>query len=171
SAGVTWPGVATAHCWQAPGLTLLAMHATGWRSIMKKWVYLYSEADKAKSHASNWDKVRALLGGKGAGLADMTRIGVPVPPGFTVTTEGCNAYLAAGEKLPDDLWEQELDALGQIERATGKAFGDPTRPLLVSCRSGAKFSMPGMMDTVLNLGLNESVAEGLIKRTGDARFA
>ena len=137
---------------------------------MKKWVYLYSEVDQAEAYAGNWDKVRALLGGKGAGLADMTRLGVPVPPGFTVTTEGCNAYLAAGEKLPDDLWKQELDALGQLERATGKAFGDPTRPLLVSCRSGAKFSMPGMMDTILNLGLNGEVAEGLIERTGDARF-
>ena len=138
---------------------------------MKKWVYLYNEVDKAEAYAGNWDKVRALLGGKGAGLADMTRLGVPVPPGFTVTTEGCNAYLEAGERLPDDLWQQELDALGQIERATGKAFGDPKRPLLVSCRSGAKFSMPGMMDTILNLGLNKSAAEGLAERAGDARFA
>jgi pyruvate,orthophosphate dikinase len=138
---------------------------------MKKWVYLYNEVDKAEAYAGNWDRVRALLGGKGAGLADMTRLGVPVPPGFTVSTEGCNAYLAAGERLPDDLWEQELNALRQLERATGKGFGDPARPLLVSCRSGAKFSMPGMMDTVLNLGLNETVAEGLIQRTGDARFA
>src|ERR1700694_4289930 len=138
---------------------------------MKKWVYLYNEVDKAEAYAGNGDRVRALLGGKGAGLADMTRLGVPVPPGFTVSTEGCNAYLAAGEKLPDDLWEQELNALRQLERATGKGFGDPARPLLVSCRSGAKFSMPGMMDTVLNLGLNETVAEGLIQRTGDARFA
>ena len=138
---------------------------------MKKWVYLYNEVDKAEACAGNWDKVRALLGGKGAGLADMTRLGVPVPPGFTVTTEGCNAYLEAGERLPDDLWQQELDALGQIERATGKAFGDPKRPLLVSCRSGAKFSMPGMMDTILNLGLNKSAAEGLAERAGDARFA
>ena len=137
---------------------------------MKKWVYLFGEVDKAESYAGNWDKVRALLGGKGANLADMTRLGVPVPPGFTVTTEGCNAYLAAGEKLPDGLWKQELDALAQLEQATDKAFGDPKRPLLVSCRSGAKFSMPGMMDTILNLGLNDAVAEGLVGRTNDARF-
>ena len=137
---------------------------------MKKWVYLFGEVDEAEAYAGNWDKVRALLGGKGANLADMTRLGVPVPPGFTVTTEGCNAYLAAGEKLPDGMWEQELDALGQLEQATGKAFGDPKRPLLVSCRSGAKFSMPGMMDTILNLGLNDAVAEGLVERTKDARF-
>src|SRR3972149_215565 len=111
---------------------------------MKRWVYLYSQVDKAEAYAGNWDKVRALLGGKGAGLADMTRLGVPVPPGFTVTTEGCNAYLAAGEKLPDDLWRQELDALGELERATGQTFGDSSRPLLVSSRSGAKFSLPGL---------------------------
>ena len=136
---------------------------------MKKWVYLFGEVDQAESYAGSWDKVRALLGGKGANLADMTRLGVPVPPGFTVTTEGCNAYLAAGEKLPDDLWKQELAALAEIEKETGKAFGDPKRPLLVSCRSGAKFSMPGMMDTILNLGLNDVVAEGLVAKS-DARF-
>src|SRR3954454_244927 len=102
---------------------------------MKKWVYLYNEVDAAESYAGSWDRVRALLGGKGAGLADMTRLGVPVPPGLTVTTEACNAYLAAGEKLSEELWQQELDALGQLEQATGKAFGDPSRPLLVSCRS------------------------------------
>ena len=136
---------------------------------MKKWVYLFGEVDKAEAYAGNWDKVRGLLGGKGANLADMTRLGVPVPPGFTVTTEGCNAYLAGGEKFPEELWAQELEALAEIERATGKSFGDPKRPLLVSCRSGAKFSMPGMMDTILNLGLNDAVAEGLVAKT-DARF-
>ena len=136
---------------------------------MKKWVYLFGEVEKAETYAGSWEKVRALLGGKGANLADMTRLGVPVPPGFTVTTEGCNAYLASGEKFPEGLWKQELDALAEIERATGKAFGDPKRPLLVSCRSGAKFSMPGMMDTILNLGLNDAVAEGLVAKT-DARF-
>ena len=138
---------------------------------MTKWVYLFNEVDKAEAYAGTWDKVRALLGGKGAGLADMTRLGVPVPPGFTVTTEACNAFLAAGEKFPDDLWQQEVAALSDLERATGKRFGDAQRPLLVSCRSGAKFSMPGMMDTVLNIGLNQAVAEGLAERSGDPRFA
>ena len=138
---------------------------------MTKWVYLFNEVDQAEAYAGTWDKVRALLGGKGAGLADMTRLGVPVPPGFTVTTEACNAFLAAGEKFPDDLWQQEVAALAELERATGKRFGDAQRPLLVSCRSGAKFSMPGMMDTVLNIGLNQAVAEGLAERSGDPRFA
>ncbi|OGO48624.1 MAG: pyruvate, phosphate dikinase [Chloroflexi bacterium RBG_16_63_12] len=116
--------------------------------------------------------MRDLLGGKGANLAEMTRIGIPVPPGFIVTTKACNAYLAAGPsgKFPPGLWEQELAALKQIEKLTGKKFGDPQNPLLVSCRSGAKFSMPGMMDTVLNIGLNDDVAHGLIELTNDARF-
>jgi pyruvate,orthophosphate dikinase len=111
------------------------------------------------------------LGGKGANLAEMTRVGLPVPPGFVVTTEACNAYLAAGQKFPAGLWEQELEALKATERNTGKNFGDPANPLLVSCRSGAKFSMPGMMDTVLNIGLNDAVVAGLAKLTGDERFA
>jgi pyruvate, orthophosphate dikinase len=84
-----------------------------------------------------------LLGGKGANLAEMTRIGLPVPPGFVVTTEACNAYLAAGMKFPEEMWEQELAALAEVEKRIGKKFGDPGNPLLVSCRSGAKFSMPG----------------------------
>jgi pyruvate,orthophosphate dikinase len=100
----------------------------------------------------------------------MTRLGVPVPPGFVVTTVACNAYLAAGEKFPAGMWEQELAAVHTIEEITGKRFGDPQNPLLVSCRSGAKFSMPGMMDTILNIGLNDEVAEGMVKLTGDARF-
>jgi len=137
---------------------------------VQKWVYLFSEVAQAEKYAGDWEGVRALLGGKGAGLADMARGGLPVPPGFTVTTEACNAYLAAGEKFPAGLWEQELAALKAIERATGKKFGDPHKPLLVSCRSGSKFSMPGMMDTVLNLGLNEEVAEGLIALTHNERF-
>lgn len=136
----------------------------------KKWVYLFNEVDEVEKMTGGWEGVRALLGGKGAGLADMTRAGVPVPPGFTVTTEACNAYLAAGEKFPPGMWEQELAALRKIEEQTGKKFGDPSNPLLVSCRSGAKFSMPGMMDTVLNIGLNDETAEGMIRKTGDARF-
>jgi len=98
------------------------------------------------------------------------RIGIPVPPGFTVTTEACNAYLAAGENFPAGMWEQVLAALKAVEAATGKKFGDPNNPLLVSCRSGAKFSMPGMMDTVLNIGLNDDTLKGMIKLTQDERF-
>ncbi|MBT8339587.1 MAG: pyruvate, phosphate dikinase, partial [Desulfatitalea sp.] len=137
----------------------------------KKWIYLFHELDQALQYVDgHWDGIRGLFGGKGANLADMQRIGVPVPPGFTVTTEACNEYLAGGGVFPDGMWDQELHALMDIERATGKTFGDANKPLLVSCRSGAKFSMPGMMDTVLNLGLNDETAQGLIRRTGDSRF-
>ncbi len=137
----------------------------------KKWVYLFSEVETAEESVSgDWEEVRALLGGKGAGLADMTRAGVPVPPGFTVTTEACNAYLDAGEKMPAGMWDQELNAMKNVEDATGKSFGDPSNPLLVSCRSGAKFSMPGMMDTVLNIGLNDETATGMAEMTGDETF-
>jgi pyruvate,orthophosphate dikinase len=137
----------------------------------KKWVYLFSEVEQAEKYVGGeWESVRALLGGKGANLADMARIGVPVPPGFTVTTEACNAYLEVGEKFPEGMWDQELDALKKIEAQAGKKFGDPDNPLLVSCRSGAKFSMPGMMDTVLNLGLNDKSAQGMVKLTDDERF-
>ena len=137
----------------------------------KKWVYLFKEVDQAEKYVGGeWEGVRGLLGGKGANLAEMTRIGIPVPAGFTVTTEACNAYLKAGEKFPEGMWEQELEALAEIEKQTGKKFGDPTNPLLVSCRSGAKFSMPGMMDTVLNIGLNDETAKGLAKLTNDENF-
>jgi pyruvate,orthophosphate dikinase len=137
----------------------------------KKWVYLFNEVDEAeKAVGGSWDGVRALLGGKGSGLADMTRAKVPVPPGFTVTTEACNAYYDSGRKFPTGMWEQELSALKAVEAATGKKFGDPANPLFVSCRSGAKFSMPGMMDTVLNIGMNDQTAAGLVKSTGDERF-
>ncbi len=137
----------------------------------KQWVYLFSEVDEAKNAVGgDWEDVRALLGGKGANLADMTSAGIPVPPGFTVTTEACNAYLAEGNKFPEGMWEQELEALKTVESQTGKKFGDPGNPLLVSCRSGAKFSMPGMMDTVLNIGLNDETAEGLVKKFDDAGF-
>jgi pyruvate,orthophosphate dikinase len=138
--------------------------------MSKKWVYLFGEVAEAEKYCGgSWDKVRGLLGGKGSGLADMTRAGVPVPPGFTVTTEACNAY-SAGGKFPEGMWDQELVALKEVERLTGKKFGDPSDPLLVSCRSGAKFSMPGMMDTVLNLGLTDKTAEGMIKLTNNPRF-
>ena len=115
--------------------------------------------------------MRDLLGGKGAGAAEMTRAGMPVPPGFTITTEACRAYLANKGKFPPGMWEQTTTALKSLERKTGKKFGDPNNPLLVSVRSGAKFSMPGMMDTVLNLGLDEETTKGLAKLTSDERFA
>jgi pyruvate,orthophosphate dikinase len=114
--------------------------------------------------------MKDLLGGKGAGLAEMTIAGLPTPPGFTITTEACNDYFDAGEKLPDGLWDDVLEAMKEVERRSGKGFGDPKSPLLVSVRSGAKFSMPGMMDTVLNLGLNEETLQGLIALTGNERF-
>lgn len=139
--------------------------------MAEKWVYSFDELDQAAASVGReWEGVRARLGGKGANLAEMTRIGLPVPPGFTVTTEACNAYLKAGMKFPDAMWEQELQALTEVEKKTGKKFGDPRNPLLVSCRSGAKFSMPGMMDTVLNIGLNEETVQGMIQLTGDPRF-
>ena len=128
----------------------------------KKWVYLFHEGNAT---------MRDLLGGKGAGLAEMVNAGLPVPPGFTITTEACNAYYANNRRFPEGLWEQVLEALRYIEQQTGKKFGDPENPLLVSVRSGAKFSMLGMMDTVLNLGLNEQTLQGLIKATGNERFA
>ncbi|GAB4492714.1 MAG: pyruvate, phosphate dikinase [Anaerolineales bacterium] len=138
--------------------------------MAKKWVYLFEEVAEAEKQAGDWEGVRSLLGGKGAGLADMTRAGVPVPPGFTVTTEACNEFRKTGG-FPAGQWEQQLEAMKVVEKATGKKFGDPSNPLLVSCRSGAKFSMPGMMNTILNIGLNDEVVEGLSNLTGNPRFA
>jgi pyruvate,orthophosphate dikinase len=138
----------------------------------KKYVFLFSDYDVVvEQFDSNWSAVRGLLGGKGANLLDATRLGIPVPPGFTVTTEGCNDYLAADEEFPDGMWEQELEAVKTLESVTGKRFGDVDNPLLVSCRSGARFSMPGMMDTVLNIGLNDEIAAKLATRTARPRFA
>jgi len=140
--------------------------------MSKKWVYLFDELDQAQAYVNNsLDALRGLLGGKGANLAEMTRIGLPVPPFFTVTTEACNAYLAEGEKFPAGCWDQVITSLHKVEAASGKTFGDPKNPLLVSCRSGAKFSMPGMMDTVLNIGLNDVTVEGMAKLTNNPRFA
>ncbi|MFV1950039.1 MAG: pyruvate, phosphate dikinase [Anaerolineales bacterium] len=137
----------------------------------QKWVYTFPQVEEAEKHVGGvWEKVRGLLGGKGANLADMTRIGVPVPPGFTVTTEACNAYIDGGEKFPGGMWDQELAAMKAIEELTEKKFGDVENPLLVSCRSGAVKSMPGMMDTVLNIGLNDETAKGMVALTGDERF-
>jgi len=115
--------------------------------------------------------MRDLLGGKGAGLAEMSRIGLPVPPGFTITTDACLEYYRRDRHFPDGLMDEVRRRMRTVEERTGKRFGDPTNPLLVSVRSGAKFSMPGMMDTVLNLGLNRQTVEGLARATGDRRFA
>lgn len=129
--------------------------------MSNKRVYLFSEGNAT---------MRDLLGGKGANLAEMTNIGLPVPPGFTITTQACNEYTQLG-RTPDGLMDEVKAALGQVERDMNKKLGDPSNPLLVSVRSGAKFSMPGMMDTVLNLGLNDETCEAMIKLTGNERFA
>ena len=130
--------------------------------MSQKWVWLFREGNGT---------MRDLLGGKGAGLAEMTNAGLPVPPGFTITTETCNEYYRNGKQFPAETIDQVHAALRDVEQATGKRFGDPANPLLVSVRSGSKFSMPGMMDTILNLGLNDVTVEGLAAATGNPRFA
>ncbi len=134
-----------------------------------KYVYLFHEIAAVEERVGEWENVRSLLGGKGAGLADMTRIGVPVPPGFTVTTDACKAYLAEGG-MPEAVWAQEVEAIRLLEEVTGKEFGGLENSLLLSCRSGAKLSMPGMMDTILNIGLNDEVARKRVEKGQDARF-
>ena len=129
---------------------------------LKQWVYSFGQADPTR---------RDLLGGKGAELAQMTSLGLPVPPGFTITTEAFRDYYDSGRWLPEGLWPQVREAMQTLEEQTGRRFGDPDNPLLVSVRSGAAVSMPGMMDTVLNLGINMAVADGLAKNTGNRRFA
>ncbi len=130
--------------------------------VSKKFVYLFSEGN---------GKMRELLGGKGANLAEMTNLGLPVPQGFTVTTEACTQYYADGGKINDEIQAEILKNITELEKISGKKFGDPKNPLLVSVRSGARASMPGMMDTILNLGLNEEVVESFAKLTGNPRFA
>ena len=133
---------------------------------MNKWVYIFSkEKTDGDSNMSN------LLGGKGANLAEMSKLGLPVPPGFTITTEVCNQFYANEKKYPEDLESQVSDAIVQIERLVKNNFGSDENPLLVSVRSGARSSMPGMLDTVLNLGLNDKTVEGLARKSGDERFA
>ncbi|HKV43469.1 MAG TPA: pyruvate, phosphate dikinase [bacterium] len=139
-----------------------ARHAGRSRASARKRIWLFEEGNAT---------LRDLLGGKGAGLAEMSRVGLPVPPGFTITTAVCNEYNAKGKTFPPGLIDEVRRALATVERKMGKRFGDPQNPLLVSVRSGAKFSMPGMMDTVLNLGLNEETLRGLASLTGDERFA
>jgi pyruvate,orthophosphate dikinase len=128
---------------------------------LAKRIYLFEEGD---------GKNKKLLGGKGAGLCEMTQLGLPVPPGFIITTEVCKEYYANGRRLPEGLMDEVKEYMKKIEAKVGKKFGDPNNPLLVSVRSGAAISMPGMMDTVLNLGLNDETAKGLIEQTGDERF-
>ena len=134
--------------------------------MAEKYVYLFAEG-----RAEGTGTMKDLLGGKGSGLAEMTNAGLPVPPGFTITTEACNGYYSGGEKFPEGLWNEVLASLAKLEQATGKKFGGTENPLLVSVRSGAKFSMPGMMDTVLNLGLNETTRQAIANLTGNERFA
>lgn len=133
---------------------------------MTKWVYSFGDGT-----ADGTAEMRNLLGGKGANLAEMSNLGLPVPSGFTLTTEVCTAYLEQSESYPDTLDEQVDAAIAQIEQSVGGGFGNPAQPLLVSVRSGARASMPGMMDTVLNLGLNDETVAGLEKQSGDKRFA
>ena len=130
--------------------------------MSKKYVYLFSEGN---------ENMRELLGGKGANLAEMMNLGMPVPFGFTVTTEACNKYYDDGEKISEDIRKEIFEYLMKLEELSQKQFGDPKNPLLVSVRSGARASMPGMMDTILNLGMNDDVVEGVASLTGNPRFA
>ncbi|MEG1415393.1 MAG: PEP/pyruvate-binding domain-containing protein, partial [Clostridium sp.] len=127
-----------------------------------KFVYLFSEGNAS---------MKNLLGGKGANLAEMTNIGLPVPQGFTVTTEACTKYYEDGKVINDGIIDEIFANLGNLENMTGKVLGDAKTPLLVSVRSGARASMPGMMDTILNLGLNDETVEGIAVLTGNERFA
>src|SRR5512132_3621695 len=132
----------------------------------RKYVYFFGggKADGNKD-------MKDLLGGKGSGLAEMTNAGLPVPPGFTISTEACTLYYEQHRRTPKEVDAQMLENLKKLEKAVGRKLGDRKNPLLVSVRSGAKFSMPGMMDTILNLGLNDQTVEGLKARTGNGRFA
>ena len=130
--------------------------------MSKKFVYLFSEGN---------GKMRELLGGKGANLAEMTNLGMPVPQGFTITTEACTQYYEDGRQINEEIQDQIMEYMGKLEDITGKKFGDKNNPLLVSVRSGARASMPGMMDTILNLGMNDVVVESVAKKTKNPRFA
>ena len=130
--------------------------------MAKKYVYLFSEGNAT---------MRELLGGKGANLAEMTKIGLPVPQGFTISTEACTQYYEDGRRINDDIQAQIMENIEKMEGITGKKFGDLKNPLLVSVRSGARASMPGMMDTILNLGLNEQVVNAIAEKSGNPRWA
>src|SRR5882762_6357762 len=140
--------------------------AAGKRTRVPRYVYYFGDG-----HADGAGAMKALLGGKGANLHEMTRIGLPVPPGFTVTTEICSYFYDHNRAYPKQLEAQLAAAMAKVEKSTGKKFGDRERPLLVSVRSGARDSMPGMMDTILNLGMNDEVVEIVAKKTNNARFA
>ena len=133
--------------------------------MAKKYVYKFGGGK-----ADGTGEMKNLLGGKGANLAEMCNLAIPVPPGFTLTTEVCTAYYDSGRKYPSELEGQVKQALAFVEKLMGRKFGDPKRPLLVSVRSGARQSMPGMMETVLNVGLTDSTLQGMIDETGDPRF-
>ena len=133
---------------------------------MKKWVYLIDEVDEVEAYVGgDWENVRGLLGGKGANMAEMVRIGIPVPPGFTVTTEACNAYLASGDAFSKGMKEQMIEALKAIEETTGKKFGDLKNPLLISCRNGAKCAEPRVMEKMLGVGGNDEKNLDIGRRT------
>ena len=134
--------------------------------MAKRYVYFFGDGK-----ADGTGTMKDLLGGKGAGLANMTNLKIPVPPGFTITTVACNSYFANKKKFPPGMWEQVLSNLKKVEKSMGMKFGDAKTPLLLSVRSGSKFSMPGMMDTVLNLGLNDTTLKALVEKTGNERFA
>lgn len=139
--------------------------------MSERWVFGFEDIDDARTAVGgDWENVRALLGGKGANLADMAALGIPVPPGFTITTRACNRFAELGNQLPEGLWVEIKHYLERVMSHTARVFGGTHNPLLVAVRSGAKFSMPGMMDTVLNVGMNDDVAAAMIERTGDARF-
>src|SRR4051794_38067249 len=129
---------------------------------MGRWIQLFTDGNASQRH---------LLGGKGANLAEMSRLDLPIPPGFTVTTDACRAYLASDGTVPEGLWDEVAVGLREIERQVGRCFGAAADPLLLSVRSGAAASMPGMMETVLNLGLDDATAAGLAAQAGDDRFA
>ena len=130
--------------------------------MSKKYCYLFTEGNA---------NMRELLGGKGANLAEMTNIGLPVPQGFTITTEACTQYYEDGRQINDEIFAEIMEYIEKMEKITGKKFGDHENPLLVSVRSGARASMPGMMDTILNLGLNDDVVDAMIKGNPDPAFA
>jgi pyruvate, orthophosphate dikinase len=139
--------------------------------MSERWIFGFEDLDDARAMVGgDWEEVRGLLGGKGANLADMASLGIPVPPGFTITTRACNEYGRLGNSAPDGLWDEVDQSLERMMANTGRVFGGGDDPLLVAVRSGAKFSMPGMMDTVLNVGMNDDVAETMVRKTGDDRF-
>ena len=142
------------------------VRARGKKKKTSRYVYYFGDG-----HADGSGGMKPLLGGKGANLHEMTRIGLPVPPGFTLTTEVCSYFYQHNRAYPPELEAQVAAALARVEKSVGKKFGDKERPLLVSVRSGARDSMPGMMDTILNLGMNDEVVQIVVKKTNNARFA